>query len=101
MVDRQCQEVDEVPDFMSVSIRGKNKQPEKPLKIKATLVVCPVSLIEQWAQEIKFKTQNLSVLVYHGSNRARSVYDLANYDGMCIFLNIYNEKMNLHLFINY
>ncbi|GAA5798721.1 hypothetical protein HPULCUR_004127 [Helicostylum pulchrum] len=51
------------------------------LHIKATLIVCPVSLIDQWRREIESKTSpKLSVLVYHGGTRTQNPYDLARYD---------------------
>lgn len=53
------------------------------LKIKATLIVCPVSLMDQWRREIEEKTSpRLKVLVYHGSSRPLNPRQLAFYDGM-------------------
>lgn len=41
-------------------------------KSRATLVVCPVSLMTQWEEEINSKTnKGLRVLVHHGSNRTQ------------------------------
>ncbi|OVA13197.1 SNF2-related [Macleaya cordata] len=48
-----------------------------------TLVVCPTSVLRQWAEELHNKVRqeaNLSVLVYHGSNRTRDPFELAKYD---------------------
>lgn len=48
-----------------------------------TLVVCPTSVLRQWGHELKEKvTQlaDLSVLVYHGSNRTKDPEELAKYD---------------------
>lgn len=48
-----------------------------------TLVVCPTSVLKQWAQEIRDKVTakaNLSVLVYHGSNRTKDPDELARHD---------------------
>ncbi|XP_031395304.1 helicase-like transcription factor CHR28 isoform X2 [Punica granatum] len=48
-----------------------------------TLVVCPTSVLRQWADELHNKvTQkvNLSVLVYHGGNRTKDPFELAKYD---------------------
>lgn len=48
-----------------------------------TLVVCPTSVLRQWADELHNKVTrkaNLSVLMYHGSNRTKDPYELAKYD---------------------
>ncbi|XP_022926603.1 helicase-like transcription factor CHR28 [Cucurbita moschata] len=48
-----------------------------------TLVVCPTSVLRQWADELHNKVSrkaNLSVLVYHGSNRTKDPCELAKYD---------------------
>ncbi|CAH8251893.1 unnamed protein product [Arabidopsis lyrata] len=48
-----------------------------------TLIVCPTSLMRQWADELCKKVTleaNLSVLVYHGCNRTKDPHELAKYD---------------------
>ncbi|KAI3409269.1 uncharacterized protein J3R85_019505 [Psidium guajava] len=48
-----------------------------------TLVVCPTSVLRQWAEELHNKVTSaagLSVLVYHGGNRTKDPLDLAKYD---------------------
>ncbi|XP_024402469.1 helicase-like transcription factor CHR28 isoform X2 [Physcomitrium patens] len=48
-----------------------------------TLVVCPTSVLRQWAQEIRDKVATkagLSVLVYHGSNRIKDPQEIAKFD---------------------
>ncbi|KAL3519683.1 hypothetical protein ACH5RR_017832 [Cinchona calisaya] len=48
-----------------------------------TLIVCPTSVLRQWSEEIQNKVSskaNLSVLVYHGSNRTKDPHELAKYD---------------------
>ncbi|KAK2644149.1 hypothetical protein Ddye_019344 [Dipteronia dyeriana] len=48
-----------------------------------TLVVCPTSVLRQWAEELRTKVTSkgsLSVLVYHGSNRTKDHLQLAKYD---------------------
>ncbi|KAK3829267.1 MAG: SNF2 family N-terminal domain-containing protein [Benniella sp.] len=56
--------------------------PSSLVKTKATLVVAPLGLIHQWAEEIRSKTQPglLNVLVYHGSNRPPDPERLRQYD---------------------
>lgn len=48
-----------------------------------TLIVCPTSVLHQWSQELHNKVSreaDLSVLIYHGSNRTRSALELSKYD---------------------
>ncbi|KAH7568967.1 hypothetical protein ACOSQ2_012429 [Xanthoceras sorbifolium] len=48
-----------------------------------TLVVCPTSVLRQWAEELRSKVTSkgsLSILVYHGSNRTKDHHELAKYD---------------------
>ncbi|KAL1210980.1 Pentatricopeptide repeat-containing protein [Cardamine amara subsp. amara] len=48
-----------------------------------TLVVCPTSVMRQWAGELHKNVTseaNLSVLVYHGSSRLKDRHELAKYD---------------------
>ncbi|KAJ1272917.1 hypothetical protein BS78_06G239700 [Paspalum vaginatum] len=48
-----------------------------------TLVVCPSSILKQWASELSTKVDEsaeLSVLVYHGGSRTRDPNELADYD---------------------
>ncbi|XP_056168840.1 helicase-like transcription factor CHR28 isoform X2 [Syzygium oleosum] len=48
-----------------------------------TLVVCPASVLRQWARELDEKVAEeakLKVLVYHGGNRTKDPVELANYD---------------------
>nr|XP_010924058.1 helicase-like transcription factor CHR28 isoform X2 [Elaeis guineensis] len=48
-----------------------------------TLVVCPTSVLRQWAEELQNKVTSiadLSFLVYHGSNRTKDPNELTKYD---------------------
>lgn len=80
MVQNPC--TDATPVDQSL-IRKKTKvKPGEELRIKATLIVCPVSLMDQWRREIQEKTDpSLKILVYHGAQRTQNPYDLALYDG--------------------
>lgn len=44
------------------------------VRSRATLVICPASLIGQWEGEVKkrIKSGTLTTLVYHGNNRQQS-----------------------------
>ena len=49
-----------------------NTKKTKSIRSKATLVVCPVSLMSQWESEIKSKTRDgLTVYIHHGPNRTK------------------------------
>ncbi|XP_010908905.1 helicase-like transcription factor CHR28 isoform X1 [Elaeis guineensis] len=63
----------------STSMRASHKS--RPAA--GTLVVCPASVLRQWARELDEKVTNsakLSVLVYHGGARTKNPSDLAKYD---------------------
>ncbi|KAI7875063.1 SNF2 family N-terminal domain-containing protein [Mucor mucedo] len=77
MVHNTCENATEI-DHSSI---GRRQTVTEKINIKATLIVCPVSLIDQWRREIQGKTTpQLNVLVYHGAARTQSPYDLAKYD---------------------
>ncbi|KAI9084982.1 hypothetical protein K1719_032974 [Acacia pycnantha] len=61
----------------STKVRGR-KRPAA-----GTLVVCPASVLRQWARELEDKVGDeakLSVLFYHGGNRTKDPVELADYD---------------------
>ncbi|XP_052180410.1 helicase-like transcription factor CHR28 isoform X2 [Diospyros lotus] len=61
----------------NTSVQGKGRP------AAGTLVVCPTSVLRQWDEELHNKVNsiaNLSVLVYHGSNRTKDPWELAKYD---------------------
>ena len=48
-----------------------------------TLIVCPASIVRQWARELDEKVSDeskLSVLIYHGGCRTKDPVELARYD---------------------
>ncbi|GAN10077.1 ATP-dependent DNA helicase [Mucor ambiguus] len=68
-------------DHGEIQPRGDSHLGQGELKIKATLIVCPVSLMDQWRREIEEKTSpRLKVLVFHGGNRTNDPRQLALYD---------------------
>ncbi|XP_038981665.1 helicase-like transcription factor CHR28 isoform X2 [Phoenix dactylifera] len=94
---------DDTGDDDDVSEHNIIKQPRssssvvisKPVKIEnsvlvmksrpsaGTLIVCPTSVLRQWAEELQNKVTskaNLSFLVYHGSNRTKDPNELTKYD---------------------
>ncbi|XP_061170821.1 transcription termination factor 2-like [Saccostrea echinata] len=65
---------------------NRDKQLEKVgkniIKSRATLIICPASLIHHWHKEIerRVKGKRLQVLMYHGQNREKDVLRLADND---------------------
>lgn len=47
---------------------------------KTNLIVCPVSLTNQWKSEIESKASGLSVIIFHGPDRPKKYEELAEYD---------------------
>jgi SNF2 family DNA or RNA helicase len=71
------------PRVLDNQDRKAQKRPETLLKTKSTLVVCPVSLIYQWRDEILSKTSPaLNVVLYHGPLRDVYPAGLASADGV-------------------
>ncbi|WMV13615.1 hypothetical protein MTR67_007000 [Solanum verrucosum] len=77
----QCGEIDgvEVITDARTSIKGFRRR--RPAA--GTLVVCPASVLRQWARELDEKVTDdahLSVLIYHGGSRTKKPAELAKYD---------------------
>ncbi|XP_020534009.1 helicase-like transcription factor CHR28 isoform X2 [Jatropha curcas] len=75
---KQSGESDNVKIIPEVSTSSRRKRPTA-----GTLVVCPASVLRQWARELDDKVADeakLSVLIYHGGSRTRDPVELAKYD---------------------
>ncbi|VAH64754.1 unnamed protein product [Triticum turgidum subsp. durum] len=68
----------------SITVKTENHIVEiKARPAAGTLVVCPTSVLRQWAEELRNKVTskaNLSFLIYHGSNRTKDPNELTKYD---------------------
>lgn len=49
---------------------------------KTNLIICPVSLVNQWKKEIETRAPRLKVSVFHGINKLDSLSQAAEYDVM-------------------
>ncbi|KAF2323802.1 hypothetical protein GH714_036988 [Hevea brasiliensis] len=74
----------ESDDIKSIPEVSTSMQPFRRKRSAAgTLVVCPASILQQWARELDDKVADeakLTFLVYHGGSRTRDPVELANYD---------------------
>lgn len=69
--------------LQTISLILKNRKPDSERGfVKTTLIVLPVSLIDQWRLEIENKTMYgaLSVYVYHGAGRVKDKKFLQKFD---------------------
>ncbi|XP_073058649.1 helicase-like transcription factor CHR28 isoform X1 [Primulina eburnea] len=63
--------------------RGQAHLQSKGRPAAGTLIVCPTSVLRQWSDELHNRVTtaaDLSVLVYHGSNRTKDPLEVAKYD---------------------
>ncbi|XVF44603.1 hypothetical protein PTKIN_Ptkin02bG0137500 [Pterospermum kingtungense] len=78
---KQNGEFDDTKSIPEVSTsRGASSRQRLPA---GTLVVCPASVLRQWARELDDKVAEeykLSVLIYHGGSRTKDPSELAKYD---------------------
>ncbi|KAG0557107.1 hypothetical protein KC19_11G102700 [Ceratodon purpureus] len=68
-----------------------------------TLVLCPTSVLRQWAQEIRDKVTpeaGLTVLVYHGSNRIQDPEEIAKYDVVLSTYSIMSREVPIEALTN-
>lgn len=68
-------------------------------KCKTNLVITPVSLLQQWAQEARLKIKpsaGFSCYIYHQSNRLKSFEELSKYDMVLISYNTLASEWKKH-----
>ncbi|XP_057962777.1 helicase-like transcription factor CHR28 isoform X2 [Malania oleifera] len=78
---KQSGETDDVKVTPEVSNSLRSFPRRRPSA--GTLVVCPASVLRQWARELDEKVDDrakLSILIYHGGNRTKDPVKLAKYD---------------------
>ncbi|KAF9332794.1 hypothetical protein BGZ91_011554 [Linnemannia elongata] len=82
IVSRPAEPIDDTVYWDNKEIYYQPPPPEKLVKTKATLVVAPVALMYQWAEEIRTKTQPglLKVHIHHTSSKITDPEMLRRYD---------------------
>lgn len=78
---KQTGESDDIKPVPEVSTSTRAFNRRRPAA--GTLVVCPASVVRQWARELEDKVPDeakLSVLIYHGGSRTKDPVELAKYD---------------------
>ncbi|KAF5749845.1 hypothetical protein HS088_TW03G00171 [Tripterygium wilfordii] len=78
---KQDGESDDIKSIPEVSTSMRTFSRKRPAA--GTLVVCPASVLRQWARELAEKVVDeakLSVLLYHGGSRTKDPVELAKYD---------------------
>ena len=78
---KQTEESNDSKPIPEVSASQSKFRRQRPAA--GTLVVCPASVLRQWAREIDEKVSEeakLSVCLYHGGNRTKDPVELAEYD---------------------
>ncbi|XP_074562916.1 helicase-like transcription factor CHR28 [Curcuma longa] len=103
--------LDEDEDGVSYSAKSK-QQTERMTNSRAhsssqnsksaggTLVVCPASVLRQWAQELDEKvpeSAKLSVLIYHGGARTKDPMELTEYHVVLTTYSIVTREVPTHL----
>lgn len=75
-------------DFMSRPLKPEIKPEPKVtpadglMRAKTTLLICPMSTISNWEQQVKqhVKPGTLKYYIYHGSGRIKDIMELAEFD---------------------
>ncbi|KAK9063856.1 hypothetical protein SSX86_017728 [Deinandra increscens subsp. villosa] len=78
VVDADKNDEVQITEASSSTQRLSNRKPDA-----GSLVVCPASVLRQWARELEEKVAEeakLEVLVYHGGSRTKDPVELARYD---------------------
>ncbi|KAE8100827.1 hypothetical protein FH972_018678 [Carpinus fangiana] len=78
---KKSEEFDDLKPIPEVSSSTQAFSRRRPAA--GTLVVCPASVLRQWARELDEKVTDeakLSVLIYHGGSRTKDPVELAKYD---------------------
>jgi SNF2 family DNA or RNA helicase len=88
-------------DFISIKNgEGESKIEKSYISTKATLIICPLSVISNWDEQINthIKEGILKVYIHHGSRRFQDPSKIASYDIVISTYNVlaleYNKEKN-------
>ncbi|CAN8268981.1 unnamed protein product [Cochlearia groenlandica] len=91
--EKESSDIEKVKDEESSTSR---RQLNRKRPAAGTLIVCPASVVRQWARELDEKVSDeskLSVLVYHGGSRTKDPIELAKYDVVVTTYAIVNSEV--------
>ncbi|ORX75417.1 hypothetical protein BCR32DRAFT_271920 [Anaeromyces robustus] len=80
--------------------KGEVKMNKNYINTKATLIICPLSVVSNWDEQINthVRTGALKVYIHHGSNRLQDPSIMVNYDIVISTYNVlaleYNKEKN-------
>ncbi|KAG7809258.1 hypothetical protein KL921_003255 [Ogataea angusta] len=81
----------------AIALMAANKA--GPDECKTNLVVAPVSLLQQWGQELDFKLKKqckTSYFIFHQGNKLNSFKEMARYDVVLVSYNTLTSEMKKH-----
>ncbi|GMM27508.1 translocase [Martiniozyma asiatica (nom. inval.)] len=80
---------------MSIMLANKSKNSN----VKTNLIIGPVSLLQQWQQEMKLKIKdsiNFKTLIYHGTKKPKSFNELKKFDAILISYTTLGSEWKRH-----
>jgi SNF2 family DNA or RNA helicase len=69
-----------VPEWQSILEQHNAKEKQSLRKSHATLVVCPLTLLDQWKDELERCHKALKVFVYHSATKGTLQGNTDKYD---------------------
>ena len=90
--------LEDAAQWVDTSDTSSTKDGVKLRNVKTTLLVCPLSVIANWEEQIATHTRpgSLQSYVFHGSNRNADPEFLANLDIMITTYSIVSNELNRH-----
>ncbi|KAL1305303.1 hypothetical protein AAFC00_002206 [Neodothiora populina] len=83
VLSRICASIDEAKDFGNSDLPAElEEHATAERNTKATLIVCPKSVLSNWDEQIKahLNQEKIKFYIYHGQKRLQDIDELAEYD---------------------